>query len=73
MEQLKSAHRPFKVQNASVNSLTNGCDYYRIRVSSDKKVAAATTTHCMISNGCSPIIVRICWMESGTLTSKNLY
>ena len=37
MEQLKSAHRPFKVQNASVNSLTNGCDYYRIRVSSDKK------------------------------------
>ena len=37
MEQLKSAHRPFKVQNASVNSLTNGCDYYRIRVSSGNK------------------------------------
>ena len=37
MEQLKSANRPFKVQNASVNILTNGCDYYRIRVSSDNK------------------------------------
>ena len=43
MEELKSAHRPFKVQNASVNSLTDGDEYYRIRVNSLYKSSGSDT------------------------------
>ena len=37
MESLKHAQRPFKLQNASVNSLSGDCDYYRIRLNSEYK------------------------------------
>jgi len=37
MESLKHAQRPFKLQNASVNSLSGDCDYYRVRLNSQYK------------------------------------
>ena len=37
MEELKSSNRPFKIQDASVRSLSGDCDYYRVRLNSAYK------------------------------------
>ena len=40
METLNSSHRPFKIQNAVVNSLSGDCDYYRVTLDSDYRIGA---------------------------------
>eukprot|EP01050_Picozoa_sp_SAG11_P018420 SAG11_NODE_2777_length_2982_cov_719.588970_6_plen_74_part_01 len=44
MESLKHAQRPFKLQNASVNSLSGDCDYYRVLLDSDDRIGAGDAT-----------------------------
>eukprot|EP01050_Picozoa_sp_SAG11_P029436 SAG11_NODE_8289_length_1033_cov_30.554604_1_plen_332_part_10 len=44
MESLKHAQRPFKLQNASVNSLSGDCDYYRVLLDSEFRIGADDAT-----------------------------
>eukprot|EP01052_Picozoa_sp_SAG31_P011862 SAG31_NODE_682_length_12841_cov_13.637655_7_plen_475_part_00 len=43
MEQLKSSYRPFKSSNASINSLSGDCDYYRVTIDSRYKSSGTDT------------------------------